>query len=175
MAVTDYGIGALARRAGCTVQGVRWYESVGLLPAPARSAGNQRRYGRAHLDRLAFIRHARALGFSLDDVRELLALADDPQGGCGPADAVARRHLDRVETRMAQLERLRAELQRMVTECRHGRIAECRVIEVLADDSHAHCLDSDHGVPESGPARRAQPPAASEHVGGKALARPHRS
>lgn len=140
------GIGALARRTGTKVQTIRYYEEIGLMPRPERTAGGQRRYTKADLDRLAFIRHAREMGFSLEMIRELLALADEPARSCAAADAIARRHLEEVELKIRRLEALRRELERMIGECRGGRIAECRVIEVLAD--HGECLTRHHAEPE---------------------------
>ncbi|HEY7609057.1 MAG TPA: helix-turn-helix domain-containing protein [Alphaproteobacteria bacterium] len=143
-------IGSLARETGSKVQTIRYYEAIGLLPAPARTAGNQRVYAKAHRDRLAFIRHARELGFPLDAIRELLALGDRPDQPCARADRIATAHLARVERKIAQLEALRGELARMVARCRRAqqrgqaRISECRVIEALADHSHAHCLSGAH-------------------------------
>lgn len=134
-------IGALARATGAKVQTIRYYEEIGLLRAPDRSEGGQRRYDAADRDRLGFIRHARELGFPLDAIRELLALSDDPDRPCAEADAIARRHLVEVGRRIARLEALKAELERMIAECRADRIAGCRVIEVLRD--HAECL-ADH-------------------------------
>ncbi len=127
-------IGRLAARAGCKVQTIRYYEQIGLLPAPPRTAGNQRVYDANHADRLAFIRHARELGFPLDAVRELLALSDDPARPCEDADRIARTQLREVERRIARLSRLKAELERTVSGCTGGRIAECRVIQVLSRD-----------------------------------------
>jgi DNA-binding transcriptional MerR regulator len=146
----ELGIGDLAREAGCTAQAIRWYEANGLLPAAPRTGGNQRRYDPRHLARLAFIRHARELGFTLDDVRQLLSLADDPSRPCAEADAIARRHLVAVEERIARLDRLRTELKRMVAGCARGKIAQCRVIEVIADHSHGHCLGGGHDGAEAG-------------------------
>jgi len=144
-----FSIGELARRASTKVETVRWYEREGLLPAPARTAGGHRAYTRTHLDRLAFVRHARELGFSLDDVRGLLGLADHPERSCAEADRIARVHLDAVRGRIARLRALEEELARMVADCGQGRVAECRVIEVLADHSHANCLHAEgHGKPE---------------------------
>ncbi|GIX13325.1 MAG: MerR family transcriptional regulator [Paracoccaceae bacterium] len=134
-------IGALAKRTGTKVQTIRYYEQIGLMPEPGRTAGGQRRYGEAELDRLSFIRHARQLGFSLDVIRELLDLSDHPDKSCEEADAIARRQLRQVELRMARLEALRTELARMVRECSGGRSADCRVLEVLRD--HSECL-TDH-------------------------------
>src|SRR5690606_16708953 len=82
----DFTIGDLAQQTGCKVQTIRYYEEIGLMPEPARTAGNQRRYSQKHGDRLAFIRHSRELGFPLDAIRELLSLADHPEQSCGSAD-----------------------------------------------------------------------------------------
>jgi DNA-binding transcriptional MerR regulator len=134
-------IGTLARKTGTKVQTIRYYEQIGLMPEPGRTAGGQRRYGDAELDRLSFIRHARQLGFSLDAIRELLDLADHPDRPCEEANEIARRQLRQVELRIARLEALRAELKRMTTECAGGRSADCRVLAVLRD--HSECL-TDH-------------------------------
>lgn len=131
-------IGALSEATGVKVPTIRFYEQIGLLPAPLRTQSNRRSYGEPHLQRLRFIRHARDLGFSVDDIRELLAMTAQPQASCDRADSIARRHLAEVERRIAQLQSLRSELQRMIGECSHGRIADCRVIESLAD--HGQCL-----------------------------------
>ena len=134
-------IGRLSRETGTKVQTIRYYEQIGLMPEADRSAGGQRRYTTADLERLAFIRHARELGFALEVIRELLDLADNPGRSCDEADAIARRQLVLVEQRIRRLEALRTELGRMIEECSGGRVSECRVIEVLRD--HSECL-TDH-------------------------------
>lgn len=134
-------IGSLAKKTGTKVQTIRYYEQIGLMPEPGRTEGGQRRYGDDELDRLAFIRHARQLGFSLEAIRELLDLSDHPNRPCLEADAIARRQLKQVEQRLARLEALRTELKRMVHECSGGQTADCRVLEVLRD--HSECL-TDH-------------------------------
>jgi DNA-binding transcriptional MerR regulator len=136
-------IGELARRTAVKVPTIRFYEQIGLLSAPPRTEGNQRRYGKAEVDRLNFIRHARELGFEVDDIRELLAMSAEPQASCHAADSIARNHLREIERRIASLEALKGELSRMIEECGHGRICDCRIIEALADHSlcateHAH-------------------------------------
>ena len=141
---TNFSIGRLARETGCKVQTIRWYEEIGLMPEPERTPGNQRIYGPEHAARLAFIRHARELGFPLDDVREMLEMGDQPGQSCQAVDAVARRHLLSVKQRIHRLKGLEAELERMVEQCRGGRVADCRIIEVLSDHSHAHCLSDAH-------------------------------
>lgn len=142
--MTHLTIGQLAKETDTNIQTIRYYEQIGLLPEPARTAGNQRRYGTAQSQRLAFIRHARALGFPLDDIRGLLDLADDPAKPCQEADEIARHHLVEVNRRIERLTSLKSELERMVDQCAGGKIENCRVIEVLAD--HSLCLEDRHGA-----------------------------
>lgn len=137
-------IGELARRTGCKVQTIRYYETIGLMRAPSRSTGNQRLYDRSAVDRLGFIRHGRELGFSLPAIRELLTLTDDPERACAEADRIAKLRLAEVEGRIARLEALRRELRRMIRQCRGARISDCRVIEVLSSYDHEHCLTDHH-------------------------------
>lgn len=151
-------IGRLAREGGCSVQTVRYYEQIGLLPPPARSAGNQRLYAPAVAGRLTFIRHARELGFPVEAVRDLLRIQGDPERPCDDADRIARTHLADVERRMARLAALKAELERMVARCEGGTIAECRVIEALAD--HGRCLIPDHRDDDAPETRAAKARAA---------------
>lgn len=134
----EIAIGEAARVSGVKVPTIRYYEQIGLLPAPARTESQRRLYGGKDLHRLAFIRHARELGFEVEAIRTLLSLQDNPNQSCGAADALARAHLAEVEHRLAKLEALRAELQRMLAECACGRVSECRVIETLANSSHDH-------------------------------------
>ena len=131
-AETSLSIGALSKATGTTVETIRWYERVGVLPAPARTVGNYRSYGPAHLERLSFVRRARDLGFTLDQVRELLRLADARGRQCDAVDRVAREHLEEVERKIADLEALRRELQDLIGQCRHGTVNECRIIEALS-------------------------------------------
>ena len=139
---TDLTIGALGKAAGVKVETIRYYERIGLLPAATRTDSGYRIYGPQHVERLAFIRHSRELGFHLTAIRELLALSDDPNRSCADADRIAQGHLREVEGRIASLQALQKELKRMITQCRQDRIADCRVIRVLAD--HANCLASEH-------------------------------
>lgn len=135
-------IGDAARISGVKVPTIRYYEQIGLLPAPPRTEGNRRAYDAGDLRRLAFIRHARELGFEVSAIRTLLTLQDDPSQSCATADAIAKARLVDVEQRIASLTALKTELEVMVDGCRHGRLAECRVIEVLAD--HGQCMHPHH-------------------------------
>jgi DNA-binding transcriptional MerR regulator len=138
----DLGIGQLSDRTQVKVPTIRYYEQIGLLAAPPRTEGRQRRYALADVKRLTFIRHARELGFDVEDIRQLLALTDQPQESCHLADSIARRHLADVERRISQLGALRGELQRMVDDCHHGKICECRIVEVIGD--HDLCEHEAH-------------------------------
>ena len=137
-------IGTMSRKTGTNVQTIRYYEQIGLLPEPERTQGGQRRYHNADLDRLAFIRHARQLGFPLQGIRELLVMADQPQQSCKEVDAIARRQLVEVEQRLARLNALRKELKRMIVDCGGGSVAECRILGVLGD--HSECLTEQHNT-----------------------------
>lgn len=134
----DLPIGELSARTSVKVPTIRYYEQIGLLAAPPRSEGGQRRYSKREVDRLNFIRHARELGFEVEDIRELLAMTEQPQASCHQADSIAQAHLLEVDRRIASLQALRGELSRMVEECGHGRVCDCRIIEALADHSLCH-------------------------------------
>lgn len=138
----EFSIGDLARSTSVKVPTIRYYEQIGLLPPPPRTEGGQRRYGQSEVERLNFIRHSRELGFEIEDIRELLAMNATPQASCHEADSIAARHLDEVDRRIDSLRTLRGELSRMIDECQHGRICDCRIIEVLAD--HSKCVTT-HG------------------------------
>ncbi len=139
-------IGRVARETGCKVQTIRYYEQIGLLPAPDRSEGNQRLYDRTDIYRLTFIRHARGLGFPIQMIRELLDVSDDPAKPCDEIDAIARRHLDDVEARLARMQALRDELRRIIAECGGGSICDCRILEALSD--HGTRSSHSRGAPE---------------------------
>lgn len=135
-------IGDAARRSGVKVPTIRYYEAVGLLPAPPRTEGNRRSFNPEDVRRLGFIRHARDLGFGLDAIRTLLALQAQPNQPCADADALARARLADVEGMIRRLTALKGELMAMIDSCDHRRVADCRVIEVLGD--HSQCVHTDH-------------------------------
>lgn len=126
-------IGALAKATGTKVETIRYYEGIGVLPKPPRTGGNYRSYGEGHLRRLGFVRRARSLGFPLDTVRAMLSLADRPDGPCAEIDALVLDQLREVERKIADLRRLRDELDRLSRRCRGGHsMAECRILEALS-------------------------------------------
>jgi DNA-binding transcriptional MerR regulator len=124
-------IGDLSRASGVNIETIRYYERIGVLPKPGRQMNGRRTYADGDARRLGFIRHARDLGFDLADVRTLLALQEQPEASCEDATRIAQAQLEAVENRIAKLQSLRAELARMVSECKTGVVAECRVIEAL--------------------------------------------
>ena len=136
-------IGKLGQATGVKVPTIRFYEQIGLLPEAGRSAGNQRLYDRTTQDRLAFIRHARELGFPIEAIRDLLSLSDRPDQPCAAVDDIARAQLKSVQARIARLKALELELHRMLDQCACGTIKDCRVIETLGD--HALCAH-DHAT-----------------------------
>ena len=139
--MSGLAIGKLAVIASTKVQTIRYYEEIGLIRPFTRTEGGHRLYGPEDVRRLKFIRHARELGFGIEEIRELLNLSDNPETSCSAADTIARAHLEQVEIRLTKLKVLKKELMRMIGECGHGRVSHCRVIEVLSD--HRHCA-SDH-------------------------------
>jgi DNA-binding transcriptional MerR regulator len=134
MTADQFTIGQLARQTNCKIPTIRYYEQIGLLPAPRRSPSNQRIYGPRHLARLTFIRQCRDLGFSQPSVRELLDLAEHPDLSCDAVTRIARSHFDEVEHRIARLSSLKAQLGRIIESCAGGRVENCRIMEALAGD-----------------------------------------
>ncbi len=126
-------IGDLAKATGIKVVTIRYYEKIGLLPEPARTAGNYRAYRPESLHRLRFIRRCRELGFRLDQIRELLRLSSQENKACSEVDRMTAQHLIEIEQKIADLTHLAAEL-RGLSACCHGQgiIADCRIIEALS-------------------------------------------
>lgn len=130
-------IGELAKRSGTNAETVRYYERIGILPQPARTDSNYRDYGPGEVERLAFIRHARSLGFDLNDIRSLVDLAEQPERDCEQADLIASRHLEAVEGKIRKLTSLRDELLSMIAACQGGRSVHCKILQALGD--HSRC------------------------------------
>ncbi|KXC14059.1 Cd(II)/Pb(II)-responsive transcriptional regulator [Pseudomonas aeruginosa] len=127
-------IGELGKKADCLVQTVRFYESEGLLPEPARSEGNFRLYDEVHLQRLLFIRRCRAKDMTLDEIRQLLNLRDRPELGCGEVSALVDAHIAQVRTKMKELRALERELMDLRRSCDSARTSrECGILNSLAE------------------------------------------
>ena len=125
---TPFTIGKLARETGVKVVTIRYYEQIGLMPVATRTDGNYRAYSLEHRRRLHFIRRCRDLGFTLDQVRDLLRLSSEKTQACAEVDRIAERHRHTVEEKLADLTRLASELRRLSACCRgKGLIANCRI------------------------------------------------
>lgn len=132
--MNDIAIGALSRRTHCNVETIRYYERIGLLPPARRACGGRfRRFDENDVARLRFIRRARELGFTLDQVREMLRLAAaDGAGACAEARTVATAHVTEIRAKIADLQAIETVLTEAIRECESGRQARCPLIEVLS-------------------------------------------
>lgn len=130
--MTGLSIGHLAKTTGTKVETIRWYEKVGLIAPPARTGGNYRAYAPDDLARLSFIRRARDLGFSLDQVRALIDITEQRERDCGTVNVIASEHLTEVDRKIADLTALRRELAKVIATCQGGTVADCRILEALA-------------------------------------------
>ncbi len=129
-------IGELARRAGVNIDTVRYYERQSLLPAPQRMASGYRQYDPGDVARLRFVRRAKALGFTLIEIRDLLKLSDHRDDDMAELKAVAGEKLVDVESKLAELTRIRDGLKTLVDACPgHGALARCPILNALVEDN----------------------------------------
>lgn len=126
-----FTIGTLSRRTGVNIETIRYYERTGLIDAPPRTASKRRLFDDEAVRRLAFIRHARELGFDVPTIRALLALQSLPEASCDDVTRLAKDQLAAVQIRIARLQVLKAELSRIIRHCAGGKMADCRIIEAL--------------------------------------------
>ncbi|EDZ48403.1 transcriptional regulator, MerR family [Rhodobacterales bacterium Y4I] len=132
-----FSIGQLSKATGVKVPTIRYYEEIGLLPPPGRNAGNQRRYGQDGMDALGFIKHARDLGFPLEDIKVMMSIEGQLGEDCSEVHCIAEAQLSAVRARIARLEQLAGELERITHLCGHGQGGECKVLAALGD--HGQC------------------------------------
>ena len=133
MSATEvFPIGILSERSGVNIETIRYYERVDLLRKPVRSTGGYRLYQSGAVDRLCFIRRARDLGFSLDEIRRLLDLADQKSRSCRRVHDIAAEHLTEVRVKIADLRRMERVLAYMVKSCTQGTMPTCPLLETLA-------------------------------------------
>ncbi len=130
-----FSIGDISKRTGVKVPTIRYYEQLGLITAPLRSSGNQRRYSAEDVKRLGFIKRARDLGLPLDAIRELLRLSEHPGEPCADADRIAAAHLNVIREKIASLQSLEQELQRIASGCSAEHVRDCHVLRSLSDHS----------------------------------------
>jgi MerR family transcriptional regulator, mercuric resistance operon regulatory protein len=126
-----FAIGELSRRTGVNAETIRYYEKVKMLPVPRRTAGGRRLYGPVETRILAFIRRARELGFTPDEVRTLLDLGGPEKASCSEVRVIAARHLEGVRAKIADLEKLERLLAKTIAKCSGRKVPECPVIDIL--------------------------------------------
>jgi MerR family transcriptional regulator, mercuric resistance operon regulatory protein len=129
--------GALAARTGCNIETVRYYERIGLLPAPPRSAGGHRLYGPDLVKRLTFVRKSRDLGFTIAEIRDLLNLVDGGAYTCAQVEQMARNHARQIRHKIADLRRLERVFEMMAAQCSGGDVPVCPIIDALFEPAKA--------------------------------------
>ncbi|MGI3129196.1 Cd(II)/Pb(II)-responsive transcriptional regulator [Halopseudomonas pachastrellae] len=143
-------IGELANRTDCAVETIRYYEREGLLPAPGRSAGNYRQYGEAHLERLVFIRNCRVLDMTLQEIRQLLTLREQPEATCGGVNGLIDEHIAHVGQRIAALTQLQQQLIELRRQCAAPHpVDACGIIQQLGTSGSVQAPDEDSHVGHS--------------------------
>lgn len=126
-----YAIGEMSKRTGVNIETVRYYERINIMPKPDRTAGGNRQYNHDQLKRLSFIKTSRELGFSIDEIRELLEMADRQDFTCGEVHGITVRHLASVRAKIRGLRKLEKALAGMVAECSQGDVPDCPILETL--------------------------------------------
>ena len=135
-------IGELAKKSGCQVVTIRYYEKEGLLPPPERSEGNYRIYGQEDLDTLRFVRHCRLHGINLAEIRELLAFKARPTQNCEWITLLVEKHIRSVDEQIASLQHLREHLLELSSRCQGGKGAGCGILRSLEEDGDCpYCHD----------------------------------
>ena len=128
-------ISTVAANSGCNLETIRYYERIGLMPPPERTPNGYREYSEADVEQLRFISRGRGLGFSLQEIRSLLRLAQDPGISCSEVDQLARKHLDDILVRLKDLQRMAHELERTIDHCGGGQRGECTILDSLRQSS----------------------------------------
>lgn len=124
-------IGVLSEGTGVNIETIRYYERIGLLPAPPRSAGRHRLYEDSHRQRLVFIRRARELGFSLEEVRALLGLGGGHDLTCGEVRALTHHHIAAIREKVRDLKRLERILSDLAAQCKADKVPACPILDAL--------------------------------------------
>lgn len=131
----DYSIGALSKESSVNIETIRYYEKIGIMPAPARSKGGYRLYMGEHLKRLTFIRRGRELGFSLNELRELLHLVDGHAYTCSQVRSLTLDHVAEIRRKIGDLRRLERVLSSVASKCTGRKTPDCPVIDALFQGS----------------------------------------
>lgn len=133
MTSEHYGIGALSKVTGVKIETIRYYERQKLLANPPRTEGGHRCYGPEHLNRLTFIRRSRELGFSMEDIRELLVMIDGSSYTCGEVKELTLEHARSIREKIIDLEKMESTLLRISANCKGGKVPYCPVVDALSN------------------------------------------
>lgn len=136
-----FSIGKLSRDTGVNIETIRYYERINMLPAPARSASGRRVYGPVEVRILAFIRRSRDLGFTLEEIRTMLALGGPERAACTDVHRIASAHLSNVRNKLADLMKLESILAKTVAQCSDSATTDCPVLDILDASRVAGSLD----------------------------------
>ncbi len=128
---TSLSIGQLAGRAGCKIETIRYYERIGLMPSPPRTAAGRRVYSTEHARRLMFIRRCRELGFSIEEIRMLLSLVDEGRYRCAEIQALTVEHIRNIQNKITDLKKLEKTLVQIAAQCQGDDIPDCPIIDAL--------------------------------------------
>lgn len=139
-------IGRLAKLTGVNLETIRYYERIGLMPAPLRTEGGHRVYDRGHIKRLGFIRRSRELGFSLDEIRALLSLVDGGDYTCAEVRDMTLQHVAEVHRKIADLRRLERSLRDMAAQCSGDIVPKCPILDVLWREASAGRSSGSNGT-----------------------------
>jgi MerR family transcriptional regulator, mercuric resistance operon regulatory protein len=123
--------GTLAASSGCNLETIRYYERIGILPPPPRSQGGHRLYGEDLIKRLTFVRRSRELGFTLEEIRQLLRLVDGSKYTCAQVETLVHEHARDISRKIADLKKLKSVLESMTSQCTGGEVPECPIIDAL--------------------------------------------
>lgn len=131
MSDNRFSIGKVAAQTGCNIETIRFYEKEGLLPAPGRTVGGHRLYTKVMVERLVFVRRSRELGFSMDEIRQLLSLVDREQVSCERVQTIAEAHLGDIRSKIADLRKMERSLRDLCSQCSGEDVPDCPIIAVL--------------------------------------------
>lgn len=124
-------IGELSKQSGVNIETIRYYEKIGVMPAPRRSANGYRVYGAEHLKRIRFVRRSRELGFGLDEIRGLLRLVDGDAYTCVQVRELTLSHVAEIRRKITDLKRLKRVMEEMAAQCTGDRAPECAIVDAL--------------------------------------------
>jgi MerR family transcriptional regulator, mercuric resistance operon regulatory protein len=127
-------IGGLSKKTGVNIETIRYYEKIGVLPHPQRTQGGNRIYDESQIKRLKFVRRSRELGFSLDEIREMLRLVDEKDFTCAEIASISQHHLDDIKLKINDLQKIERHMKDMLSQCSREKVPDCAILDILFQD-----------------------------------------